>query len=138
MEPQLKNNINPILLKSLNASELSQLSDEIRGFLIDSVSQTGGHLASNLGVVELTLALHRVFCAPKDKIIFDVGHQTYVHKMVTGRLDGFKTLRTMGGMSGFPKRAESEFDVCDTGHSSTSVSTALGLAGRTGPCGRRL
>lgn len=115
-------------LKQLNTGELQSLCSEIREFLIDSVSETGGHLASNLGIVELTVALHTVFNVPKDKIIFDVGHQSYVHKLLTGRRDRFKTLRQFGGMSGFPKTSESEYDIFNTGHSSTSVSAALGIA----------
>ncbi len=115
-------------LKQFNIDELNALCREIREFLIDSVSKTGGHLASNLGIVELTVALHTVFDAPRDKIIFDVGHQSYVHKILTGRRNGFRTLRQFGGMSGFPKRSESEYDVFNTGHSSTSISAALGLA----------
>ena len=105
--------------------ELVRLCHEIREFLIDSVSETGGHLASNLGIVELTVALHTVFDVPKDKIIFDVGHQSYVHKILTGRKDNFGTLRRFHGMSGFPKRSESDCDVFNTGHSSTSISAAL-------------
>ncbi len=115
-------------LKKLNTDELTRLCHEIREFLIDSVSETGGHLASNLGIVELTVALHTVFNVPKDKFIFDVGHQSYVHKILTGRKDGFKTLRQFHGMSGFPKTSESDCDVFNTGHSSTSISAALGLA----------
>lgn len=115
-------------LKNLNTDELTALCREIREFLIDSVSETGGHLASNLGIVELTVALHTVFNVPEDKIIFDVGHQSYVHKILTGRKDGFKTLRQFGGMSGFPKTSESDCDAFNTGHSSTSISAALGLA----------
>ena len=103
------------------------LAAEIRQFIIDSVSKCGGHLASNLGVVELTLALHRVFNSPHDKIIWDVGHQCYTHKILTGRKDGFGSLRQLGGMSGFPKKSESPHDVFNTGHSSTSVSAALGM-----------
>ena len=106
---------------------LNELAVEIREFLVQKVSRTGGHIASNLGVVELTIALHKVFDAPRDKIIFDVGHQTYVNKILTGRSAEFDTLRKKGGLSGFPKRSESEFDVFDTGHSSTSVSAALGM-----------
>lgn len=118
----------PENLKQLNADELTALCGEIREFLIDSVSETGGHLASNLGVVELTVALHTVFDVPRDKIIYDVGHQSYVHKILTGRKDKFNTLRQFGGISGFPKRNESEADAFDTGHSSTSISAALGIA----------
>ncbi len=115
-------------VKKLNDRELALLADEIRNFLVDSVSKTGGHLASNLGVVELTLALFKVFDLPKDKIVWDVGHQTYVHKLLTGRRERFDTLRQFGGLSGFPKCEESEYDSFNTGHSSTSVSAALGLA----------
>ena len=115
-------------LKKLNTKELEDLCGNIRQFLIDNTSKTGGHLASNLGVVELTVAIHKVFNLPEDKLIFDVGHQCYVHKYLTGRKDSFPSLRQMNGLSGFPKRSESEFDSFDTGHSSTSVSAALGMA----------
>jgi 1-deoxy-D-xylulose-5-phosphate synthase len=115
-------------IKTLNQEQLYQLASEIRGFLVESVSKTGGHLAPNLGVVELTLALHRVFDMPKDKIIWDVGHQIYVHKLLTGRKDKFNTLRKSGGISGFPRPNESIYDVFSTGHSSTSISAALGIA----------
>jgi len=115
-------------LKKLSYNELEKLSNEIRNFLIDSISQTGGHLASNLGVVELTLALHRTFNSPKDKIIWDVGHQAYIHKILTGRKEGFKTLRQFKGLSGFPKMNESCHDCFETGHSSTSISAGLGMA----------
>lgn len=115
-------------LKKLNTKELEDLCVSIRQFLIDSTSKTGGHLASNLGVVELTVAIHKVFNLPEDKLIFDVGHQCYVHKYLTGRKDSFSSLRQLNGLSGFPKRSESEFDSFDTGHSSTSVSAALGMA----------
>ncbi len=115
-------------LKKLNREELNTLSDEIRRELIRTVSRNGGHLASNLGIVELTLALHRIFNLPEDKIIFDVGHQSYVHKMVTGRMERFHTLREYGGISGFPKRDESVYDCFETGHASTAISAALGLA----------
>ena len=115
-------------LKGLSKAELMQLCEEIRKFLIDSVSKTGGHLASNLGVVELTVALHTVFDIPDDKFVWDVGHQSYVNKILTGRKDEFDTLRKFGGLSGFPKRSESEADVFDTGHSSTSISAAVGIA----------
>ncbi|MCH5211919.1 MAG: 1-deoxy-D-xylulose-5-phosphate synthase [Oscillospiraceae bacterium] len=115
-------------LKKFDSRELKELCNDIRSFLIESVSKTGGHLASNLGVVELTVAVHRVFDLPGDKLIFDVGHQSYVHKLLTGRKDRFDKLRQFGGISGFPKRSESEFDAFDTGHSSTSVSAALGMA----------
>ena len=115
-------------LKKLNDDELQTLCAEIRRELIQTVSENGGHLASNLGVVELTVALHRVFDTPGDKIVFDVGHQSYVHKMITGRYEKFGTLRKYGGISGFPKREESEYDCFETGHASTAVSAALGLA----------
>ena len=123
------NSINsPADIKSMTEKELDYLSIAIREFLIDSVSKTGGHLASNLGAVELTLGLHYVFDSPKDKFIWDVGHQAYVHKLITGRRDDFHNLRKTGGMSGFPKRNESPHDMYDTGHSSTSISAALGMA----------
>jgi 1-deoxy-D-xylulose-5-phosphate synthase len=115
-------------LKKLNTKQLIQLSGEIRTFLIESVSKTGGHLASNLGVVELTVALHRVFDMPKDKIIWDVGHQAYVHKILTGRKNDFVTLRKYLGLSGFTRPNESPYDVFAAGHSSTSISVALGIA----------
>lgn len=113
-------------IKELNAEELQILAEEIRQFLIEKVSKTGGHLASNLGVVELTMAMHLVFHLPEDKIIWDVGHQSYTHKILTGRKEGFENLRKYGGMSGFPKRKESDCDAFDTGHSSTSISAGLG------------
>lgn len=115
-------------IKRLNYKELEQLSTEIREFIIDSVSKTGGHLASNLGVVEITLALHKVFDSPKDKIVWDVGHQAYVHKIITGRKNKFAKLRQHGGISGFPKTLESQHDIFNTGHSSTSISAALGMS----------
>ena len=117
----------PLDIKKLNTDELKKLSEEIREFLITNVSSTGGHLASNLGVVELTLALNKVFNFPEDKIIFDVGHQSYVHKIITGRKDRFSTLRKYKGISGFPKIKESEYDFFDTGHSSNSLSVAIGM-----------
>lgn len=113
-------------IKNLADSELPVLAQEIRDFLVESLSKTGGHLASNLGVVELTMALHKVFHLPEDKIIWDVGHQSYTHKILTGRTEGFSDLRKLGGMSGFPKRAESDCDSFDTGHSTTSISAGLG------------
>jgi 1-deoxy-D-xylulose-5-phosphate synthase len=123
------NTINsPADLKKLSVRELNQLASEVRQRIIETVSMTGGHLAPNLGVVELTLALHYVFDAPRDKIVWDVGHQSYTHKLLTGRRDRFHTLRTYGGLSGFPKRDESPYDAFDTGHSSTSISAALGIA----------
>ena len=115
-------------IKDMTLDELDLLSKDIRKFLVRSISKTGGHLASNLGVVELTLALHKVFDSPKDKIIWDVGHQSYVHKIITGRKEDFKTLRQFNGMSGFPKECECEHDIFDTGHSSTSISIAQGIA----------
>ena len=115
-------------LKQMNKSDLIRLSVEIREFLLNSISETGGHLASNLGVVELTIALHKVFNSPEDKIVWDVGHQAYVHKLITGRKDSFGQLRQFGGLSGFPKRCESTHDCFETGHSSTSISAAVGLA----------
>jgi len=115
-------------LKRLGRNELALLCGEIRSFLIEKVTKTGGHLASNLGVVELTVALHLAYNFPTDKLIWDVGHQSYVHKILTGRRDSFDTLRQLNGISGFPKRAESEYDCFNTGHSSTSVSAALGMA----------
>ena len=115
-------------LKSMTLSEMQLLSYSIRDFLISKVSVTGGHLASNLGVVELTIALHKMFDSPEDKIIWDVGHQAYVHKILTGRAGDFDTLRQLDGLSGFPKSKESPHDVYDTGHSSVSISAAAGLA----------
>lgn len=114
-------------IKNLKKEELPELAQEIREFLIEKVSKTGGHLASNLGVVELTMAMHLIFDLPEDKIIWDVGHQSYTHKILTGRKEGFETLRQYGGMSGFPKRKESDCDAFDTGHSSTSISAGVGL-----------
>lgn len=113
-------------IKQLDIEELEVLAEEIRGFLVEKISKTGGHLASNLGVVELTMAMHLNYDLPKDKIIWDVGHQAYTHKLLTGRKEGFDDLRTYGGMSGFPKRKESDCDAFDTGHSSTSISAGLG------------
>ena len=113
-------------IKKIPADQLPALAEEIREFIIEYLSKTGGHLASNLGVVELTIAMHRVFDLPKDKLIWDVGHQSYTHKILTGRKDGFETLRREGGISGFPKRSESDCDVFDTGHSSTSISAGVG------------
>lgn len=115
-------------IKNMSIEEMDLLAKDIRKFLVKSVSKTGGHLASNLGVVELTLALHKVFDSPKDKIVWDVGHQSYVHKMVTGRKDCFVSLRQFNGLSGFPKESESPHDIFDTGHSSTSISIATGIA----------
>lgn len=115
-------------LKNMGYDELELLTYEIRDFLVEEVSKTGGHLSSNLGAVELSIALHRTFDAPKDKLIWDVGHQTYVHKILTGRADRFPTMRQLNGMSGFPKSAESPYDTFDTGHSSSSISLGLGMA----------
>ena len=128
MEDILNNITNPKDLKKLNYEDKKELAEEIRSYIIDVVSKNGGHLASNLGVVELTIALHSIFDTPKDKIIWDVGHQTYVHKILTGRKNQMKTLRKLDGISGFPKTTESEYDCFNTGHSSTSISAALGMA----------
>lgn len=124
----LENYKEPKDIKNMSLVELGVLSDDIRKFLIDNISKTGGHLASNLGVVELTISLFNVFNIERDKVIWDVGHQSYVYKMLTGRKDDFSTLRQFGGLSGFPKRNESIYDAFDTGHSSTSISAALGIA----------
>ncbi len=124
----LENIHSPRDLDGLTYDQMNRLAEEIRKELITVVSSNGGHLASNLGIVELTLALHRTFRAPADKIIFDVGHQSYVHKMISGRYKRFSTLRTFGGLSGFPKTCESEYDCFETGHASTAISAALGLA----------
>lgn len=118
----------PSFLKNLTNEELASLSQDIRSFLIEKLSKTGGHIGPNLGVVELTIALHKCFNSPTDKIIWDVGHQAYVHKILTGRASEFDTLRQFHGLSGFPKRMESEHDVWETGHSSTSLSAAMGMA----------
>ncbi|WP_143415189.1 1-deoxy-D-xylulose-5-phosphate synthase [Geobacillus sp. E263] len=119
---------NPRFLKNMSTKQLIELSADIRKFLIEKLSKTGGHIGPNLGVVELTIALHKVFDSPKDKLIWDVGHQSYVHKILTGRASEFDTLRQYKGLSGFPKRSESEHDVWETGHSSTSLSAAMGMA----------
>ncbi|MBK4738260.1 1-deoxy-D-xylulose-5-phosphate synthase [Noviherbaspirillum pedocola] len=125
----LLDNINaPSDLRRLSRTQLKPLADELRAFLLDSVSKTGGHLSSNLGTVELTIALHYVFNTPEDRIVWDVGHQTYPHKILTGRRERMHTLRQMNGVSGFPRRDESEFDTFGTAHSSTSISAALGMA----------
>ncbi|HAH78595.1 MAG TPA: 1-deoxy-D-xylulose-5-phosphate synthase, partial [Ruminococcaceae bacterium] len=115
-------------LQGLSSAQLKQLCGEIREKIIRTVAANGGHLASNLGVVELTVALHRVFNSPDDKIVWDVGHQSYTHKMLTGRGARISTLRTKGGLSGFPNRRESPYDPFTSGHSSASISAALGLA----------
>ncbi len=118
----------PKQLKQLSLIQLNKLAGEIRELIIRTIAENGGHLAPSLGVVELTLALHTVFDCPEDKFIWDVGHQSYVHKILTGRRDAFSTIRTQGGLSGFPKRSESPYDSFGTGHSSTSISAALGMA----------
>jgi len=126
---QLLNSIDdPVQLRALERKQLPQLASELRAFLVESVSRTGGHLASNLGAVELTIALHYVFNTPDDKLVWDVGHQTYPHKILTGRRAAMSGLRTYGGIAGFPKRAESKYDAFGTGHSSTSIGAALGMA----------
>ncbi len=118
----------PADLRRLGRAQLQPLADELRAFVLDSVSKTGGHLSSNLGTVELTIALHYVFNTPEDRLVWDVGHQTYPHKILTGRRDQMHTLRQLGGVSGFPRREESEYDTFGVGHSSTSISAALGMA----------
>jgi 1-deoxy-D-xylulose-5-phosphate synthase len=128
MESLLDQIHSPEDLKRLKQADLDRLAGEIREYIIQTVSQTGGHLASNLGVVELTMALHRIYNSPKDKFIWDVGHQSYIHKLLTGRREELKGIRSLGGISGFPKRAESPHDIFETGHSSTSISAALGIA----------
>lgn len=115
-------------VRKLNLSQLNRLALELRSFLVENVSKTGGHLASNLGIVELTLAIHYCFNTPLDKIVWDVGHQAYIHKIITGRKENFDTLRQLDGISGFPKPCESEYDTFTAGHSSTSISIALGFA----------
>src|SRR6516162_2239745 len=118
----------PAALRRLDRRQLAQLATELRAFIVDSVSSTGGHLSSNLGTVELTIALHYAFDTPADKLIWDVGHQTYGHKILTGRRAGMANLRQKGGIAGFPRREESEYDTFGTAHSSTSISAALGMA----------
>ncbi|MDP4164775.1 MAG: 1-deoxy-D-xylulose-5-phosphate synthase N-terminal domain-containing protein, partial [Bacillota bacterium] len=118
----------PAFLKGLSNKELENLSEDVRRFLIEKLSVTGGHIGPNLGVVELTIALHKCFNSPHDKIIWDVGHQSYVHKILTGRAGEFDSLRQFKGLCGFPKRIESVHDVWETGHSSTSLSAAMGMA----------
>ena len=115
-------------VKKIDENDIPKLCTEIREKLVETVSVNGGHLSPNLGVVELTVALNRVFNFPKDSIVWDVGHQAYTHKLLTGRFDDFDTLRQKGGISGFPKRSESKYDDFNTGHSSTSISAALGIA----------
>ena len=128
MDMDLNTITNPSFIKDLSHEQLLELSDDIRAFLIEKLSVTGGHIGPNLGVVELTVALHRAFNSPEDKFIWDVGHQAYVHKILTGRGNQFDTLRQFKGLCGFPKRIESEHDVWETGHSSTSLSAAMGMA----------
>ena len=118
----------PADLKKLNIKQLKQLCEELRAEIINVVSEQGGHLASNLGVVELTVAMHYVFDAPEDKLVMDVGHQSYAHKLLTGRYEAFHTLRQKGGISGFPQQDESEYDAFTAGHASTAISAALGMA----------
>ena len=118
----------PADLRRLPRAQLPQLAEELRAYVLDSVSRTGGHLSSNLGTVELTIALHYVFNTPHDRLVWDVGHQTYPHKILTGRRDRMASLRQLGGLSGFPRRDESEYDTFGTAHSSTSISAALGMA----------
>jgi len=124
----LKSIDDPSALRTLERKQLKQLADELRAFVLDSVSQTGGHLSSNLGTVELTIALHTVFDTPEDRIVWDVGHQTYPHKILTGRREAMRSLRQLDGISGFPRRSESVYDTFGTAHSSTSISAALGMA----------
>ena len=125
----LLNTINtPEVLRQLDRKQLPQLADELRKFLVESVSKTGGHLSSNLGTIELTIALHYVFNTPDDRLVWDVGHQTYAHKILTGRREAMKSLRMAGGISGFPNRAESVYDAFGTAHASTSISAALGMS----------
>ena len=126
--PYLDRIVYPADLRKLGESELRAVADELRQELIDAVSVTGGHLGAGLGVVELTVALHYVFETPKDKLIWDVGHQAYPHKIITGRRDRIRTLRQGGGLSGFTRRAESEYDPFGAAHSSTSISSGLGMA----------
>ena len=118
----------PTDLKKLNPEQITALAGEIRTFLIDQVSKSGGHLGPNLGVVELTIAMHRVFESPKDVIVFDTGHQSYVHKLLTGRMNGFDKLRQRGGIAGYPNRSESEHDVVENSHASTALSWSDGIA----------
>src|SRR5205809_3524823 len=124
----LKTIDDPSQLRSLERKQLQQLADELRAYVLESVSRTGGHLSSNLGTVELTIALHYVFETPEDRIVWDVGHQTYPHKILTGRRDAMSRLRMIDGISGFPRRIESRYDTFGTAHSSTSISAALGMA----------
>src|SRR5258708_35402532 len=118
----------PAALRKLDRKQLPQLVEELRGYVLESVARTGGHLSSNLGTVELTIALHYVFDTPEDRIVWDVGHQTYPHKILTGRREAMARLRMTDGISGFPRRSESKYDTFGTAHSSTSISAALGMA----------
>ena len=124
----LKTIDDPAQLRALERPQLRQLADELRAYVLESVSRTGGHLSSNLGTVELTIALHYIFDTPEDRIVWDVGHQTYPHKILTGRRDAMARLRMIDGISGFPRRSESRYDTFGTAHSSTSISAALGMA----------
>ena len=126
--PLLDTIASPADLRGLDRRALGQLARELREFIVESVAKTGGHLSSNLGTVELTIALHHVFQTPDDRIVWDVGHQTYAHKILTGRREGMATLRQFGGIAGFPRREESPYDTFGTAHSSTSISAALGMA----------
>ena len=128
MHPLLETINSPADLRRLKRAQLGPLAKELRSYLLQSVSRTGGHLSSNLGTVELTVALHYVFNTPEDRLVWDVGHQTYPHKILTGRRERMPTLRQFGGLSGFPRRDESEYDTFGTAHSSTSISAALGMA----------
>ena len=125
-------------IKKIAPADYNKLAQEIRDFLIEKISKTGGHLGSNLGAIELTMAMHLALNFPQDKIVWDVGHQSYTHKILTGRRDGFDGLRKFGGMSGFPKRKESNCDAFDTGHSSTSISAGLGLEIGRASCRERV
>src|SRR6195256_4426289 len=128
MAPLLPTIHDPSVLRHFDRAQLKQLADEVRTCVLDNVSRTGGHLSSNLGTVELTVALHHVFNTPHDRLVWDVGHQTYPHKILTGRREAMSRIRMSGGISGFPRRSESEYDTFGTAHSSTSVSAALGMA----------
>ncbi|HYP69887.1 MAG TPA: 1-deoxy-D-xylulose-5-phosphate synthase N-terminal domain-containing protein, partial [Variovorax sp.] len=128
MAPLLPTIHDPSVLRQFDRVQLKQLADEVRTCVLDNVSRTGGHLSSNLGTVELTVALHHVFNTPHDRLVWDVCHQTYPHKILTGRRERMPTLRQIGGISGFPQRSESEYDTFGTAHSSTSISAALGMA----------
>ncbi|MFO8154700.1 MAG: 1-deoxy-D-xylulose-5-phosphate synthase N-terminal domain-containing protein, partial [Thiohalospira sp.] len=126
--PLLESIHEPADLRELPEGRLVELADELRRFLVESVASTGGHLSAGLGTVELTIALHRIFRTPEDRLVWDVGHQSYPHKILTGRREAMNTMRQHGGLSGFPRRAESPYDTFGVGHSSTSISAALGMA----------